>query len=185
MSDGRVYWFATQNAKEGQRDNPVQTKAHLQQLFHGWHDPIESLLETTDESAILRNDIYDRDPIASWSKNRVTLLGDAAHPTTPNLGQGGCQAIEDAALLAECLATNSTVGSAFGEYQTRRMPRTKQIVLSSRRIGDLAQLENPFLSFLRNVAVRATPRFASDRQLNSIVAFEPLTDRERLLLSKN
>jgi len=185
MIGGRVYWFATQNAKEGERDKPGQTKVHLQELFRGWHEPIESILETTEESAILRNDIYDREPISNWSKGQVTLLGDAAHPTTPNLGQGGCQAIEDGVVLAACLAPNSNAEAALREYEARRVPRTRGIVLSSRRIGALAQLENPALSFLRNLTIRFTPQSISEQQLNSVVAYEPLTETEKSFFSKN
>jgi 2-polyprenyl-6-methoxyphenol hydroxylase-like FAD-dependent oxidoreductase len=183
MTDGRVYWFATQNAKEGEQDPPGQAKTRLLQLFGGWHSPIESILEATEDSAILRNDIYDRDPIKEWSKNRVTLLGDAAHPTTPNLGQGGCQAIEDALVLAACLATTVSAVAALRQYQTRRAPRTREIVLASRRIGGLAQVDSPILSYLRNLIVKATPKSLSNRQLNSVVSFEALTGQERGLFS--
>jgi 2-polyprenyl-6-methoxyphenol hydroxylase-like FAD-dependent oxidoreductase len=124
-------------------------------LFRGWHDPIEALIEATDESAILRNDIYDREPLPRWSKNRVTLLGDAAHPMTPDLGQGGCQAIEDAVVLAACLGNSDYVDSALRDYQDRRIPRTSRLVLQSRRIGAMAQWENALLCFVRNAAVRA------------------------------
>jgi 2-polyprenyl-6-methoxyphenol hydroxylase-like FAD-dependent oxidoreductase len=185
MTDGRVYWFATQNAKEGEQDESGQTKAHLRKLFDSWHEPVESILEATEESAILRNDIYDRDPIPQWSKDRVTLLGDAAHPTTPNLGQGGCQAIEDGVVLAVCLATIDNVKAALRKYETRRAPRVREIVLASRRVGTLAQLENPIFGFLRNLAIRATPRSISSRQLDSVVSFEALTENEKLLLAQS
>jgi 2-polyprenyl-6-methoxyphenol hydroxylase-like FAD-dependent oxidoreductase len=184
MTDGRVYWFATQNAKEGERDHPGQAKARLLQLFAGWHAPVESILEATEDSAIVRNDIYDRNPIPRWSKNRVTLLGDAAHPTTPNLGQGGCQAIEDAVVLAACLTTTANVDAALRQYETRRDSRTREIVLASRRIGALAQLENPILSFLRNLIISATPKSVSNRQLNSVVSFEALSEEERALFHR-
>ncbi|HYK39651.1 MAG TPA: FAD-dependent monooxygenase [Candidatus Eremiobacteraceae bacterium] len=184
MACGRIYWFATQNAREGERDDPGQTKTRLRELFSGWHHPIESILEATEETAILRNDIYDRDPIPHWGRNRVTLLGDAAHPATPNLGQGGCLAIEDAAVLTACLATIANPDDALREYENRRFPRTKGIVLSSRRIGEIAQMENAFLSFLRNLAIRATPRSISNRQLNAVASFEALTENEKLLFSR-
>src|SRR5262249_53383280 len=76
----------------------------LARLFAGWHEPITALLEATDDSAVLRNDVYDLDPLPRWGRGRVTLLGDAAHPCAPTLGQGACQAIEDAVVLGRCLA---------------------------------------------------------------------------------
>ena len=183
MTNGRIYWFATQNAKEGEQDHLGQSKVRLLQLFGGWHAPIQSILEATEDSAILRNDIYDRDPISQWGSNRITLLGDAAHPTTPNLGQGGCLAIEDAVVLAACLARTINLDAALREYEARRAPRTRENVLASRSIGKFAQLENPILSFLRNLIISATPRSLSNRQLNSVVSFEALTEQERDLFS--
>lgn len=75
LNDGRVYWFATKNAPEHDRDPVGTVKTRLIDRFHGWHTPIEALLDATPESAILRNDIYDRDPDGPWTADRVTLLG--------------------------------------------------------------------------------------------------------------
>ena len=83
-------------------------KRGLLDLFRGWHAPIEALIEATDESVILRNDVYDRPPLPHWSVGRATLLGDSAHPMTPDMGQGACQAIEDAVILAIASATPPT-----------------------------------------------------------------------------
>src|SRR5262249_16974323 len=101
MTQDRVYWYATSNEREGER-KPGNEKAGLATIFRGWHEPIEALIDATDESAIFRNDIYDRRGLNKWGEGRVTLLGDAAHPMTPNLGQGACQAFEDAVVLARC-----------------------------------------------------------------------------------
>ncbi len=104
IGNGRVFWYATLNCPAGEQDRTGERKARLSQLFDGWREPIGRLLEATDEEAILRNDIFDRRPVHHWGSGRVTLLGDAAHPPTPNLGQGACQALEDALALADCLA---------------------------------------------------------------------------------
>ena len=78
MTEGRVYWYATESVPEGEGDPPEGRKQGLLKLFRGWHEPVEDLIEATDESAILRNDVYDRPPLRHWSVGRVTLLGDAA-----------------------------------------------------------------------------------------------------------
>jgi 2-polyprenyl-6-methoxyphenol hydroxylase-like FAD-dependent oxidoreductase len=86
----------------------------------------------------LRNDIYDRPPLQHWSKGRVTLLGDAAHPMTPNMGQGANQAIEDAVVLAACLKAENDVSAALHAYEARRLKRANAIVQRSARIGQVA-----------------------------------------------
>jgi 2-polyprenyl-6-methoxyphenol hydroxylase-like FAD-dependent oxidoreductase len=131
----RVYWFATRNAPEGERDSPLGSpsgpKVALRRLFDGWHHPVPDLIAETEEWAIRRDDLYDRAPLSgSWGEGRVTLLGDAAHPATPNLGQGACQAIEDAVVLARCLEqivranAKDSVPSALRRYEGLRGERT-------------------------------------------------------------
>ena len=182
MAGGRVYWFATANAREGERDPAGQTKSNLLRSFLGWHRPIEALIEAADESSILRNDIYDLDPLTAWTQGRVTLLGDAAHPMTPNLGQGACQAMEDAVVLAVCLKPAARPENGLAEYQRRRIPRTRAIVLQSRRFGQIAQWQSPFLCGLRDRAVRMTPRALAVRSLKDLVAYHPLSPGDRSLL---
>ncbi len=143
MAGGRAYWYATQAVPEGQGDPPQGRKQGLLDLFRGWHGPIEALIAATDEAAILRNDVYDRPPLRAWSVGRVTLLGDAAHPMTPDMGQGACQAIEDAVVLADCLAGSGDVSPALRAYEDRRIPRTRRVVRESRRAGTIAQRRFP------------------------------------------
>jgi 2-polyprenyl-6-methoxyphenol hydroxylase-like FAD-dependent oxidoreductase len=184
LADGRVYWYATQSGPAGQHDSEGQSKQNLLRLFRGWHEPVESLIEGCANNAILGNDIYDREPLARWSEGRVTLLGDAAHPMTPNLGQGGCQAIEDGVLLAVCLRKSGSVAEGLRAYQDRRIPRTSGIVLASRRIGDFSQWENPLLRTLRDAAMWVTPRKVTIRQIESAIGYQLLTADERGLLAK-
>ncbi len=169
LAGGRVYWFATMNAPEGDRESESETKRRVLGLFRGWHEPIPSLIEATAGSAILRNDIYDRDPLTRWSHDRATLLGDAAHPMTPNLGQGACQAMEDAVVLADCLKKCATAAAGLREYEQRRIPRTSRIVLESRRVGEIGQWENRVLCWFRDTAVRATPRKFAERRISYLV----------------
>ncbi|HKW00571.1 MAG TPA: FAD-dependent monooxygenase [Vicinamibacterales bacterium] len=153
MSDGRVYWFATDNAPAGGRAAAGE-KAELLRLFSGWHAPIEALVEATADRAILRNDIYDRPPLARWGDRRITLVGDAAHPMTPNLGQGACQAIEDAVALARCLKGADDVVAALRAYEASRIRRANEIAEASRRVGMIGQIENRWAIAARNTFVR-------------------------------
>lgn len=183
MSRGRVYWFATNNAPERQRDPEGLTKNTLAQMFRGWHEPIEALIEHADEASILRNDIFDIDPLPQFVKGRVGLLGDAAHPMTPNLGQGACQAIEDAVVLAACLKKHGRVEPALHEYEKRRMPRTRDFVLRSRTFGVLAQWENPVMRAVRDASLRLMPKQMAMRQLKSLLDFRIVTPEEERLFN--
>jgi 2-polyprenyl-6-methoxyphenol hydroxylase-like FAD-dependent oxidoreductase len=169
MSRGRVYWFAAENAAEGARAEDGEL-AYLLRLFRGWHRPIEDLLKATDPSVILRNDIYDRPPLRAWGRGRVTLLGDAAHPMTPNLGQGACQALEDAVALGRALAgVTGDPAPALRAYESRRIPRTSAIVTQSRRIGAMAQWSNPAAVWFRNALAAAVPPGVQLRQMAALL----------------
>jgi 2-polyprenyl-6-methoxyphenol hydroxylase-like FAD-dependent oxidoreductase len=140
--------------------------------FAGWHDPIPAVLESTPEEAILRTDISDRAPVRRWCDGRVTLLGDAAHPMTPNLGQGGGQAIEDAVVLDLVLSAQQDGAIAFQDYETRRIGRTAKVVGASRRFGRLGQIENGAARAVRDFALRMTPPSVSLRGLRWLYDFD-------------
>ncbi|KAL8038401.1 hypothetical protein ABFX02_11G104100 [Erythranthe guttata] len=101
VGGGKMQWYAFHKESPGGVDIPYGKKERLLELFEGWCDNVIELLTATDEDAILRRDIYDRNPTFTWGKGRVTLLGDSVHAMQPNLGQGGCMAIEDGHQLAE------------------------------------------------------------------------------------
>ena len=164
IGGGWIYWFATANAPEGGQD---RDRSELVGRFAEYHSPVRAILEATSDEAILRTDICDRDPIERWSRGRVTLLGDAAHPMTPNLGQGGCQAIEDAGALAAALAEESSVAEAFARYERARVGRANEIVRLSRSLGRTAQLESAAARFVRDLAIRLTPRWVMDRRMRA------------------
>ncbi|HMQ33331.1 MAG TPA: FAD-dependent monooxygenase [Chloroflexaceae bacterium] len=163
MSGGRVYWWATRNAPAGERMAPREAHVLLRERFAGWAEPIPALIAATPPEAVLLNEIADRRPLRRWSRGRITLLGDAAHPTTPNLGQGACQALEDAVALADALAGQDDIPAALLAYERRRIPRTTQIVLQSRRIGQLGQWSHPLACAARDALLRAlvAPRQAA------------------------
>ncbi|MBL0696724.1 FAD-dependent monooxygenase [Comamonas sp. JC664] len=166
---GQTYWFATQNAPAGGRDAPGESKRRLQSLFAGWHAPIEDLITATCDANIVRTDIHDRPPVSRWSRGRVTLLGDAAHPMTPNLGQGGCQAIEDAVVLGECLAGDGPVEAALAAYESRRRERANAFVTRSWSLGRMAQWESAAGRFVRNTLFQLVPSGLAARQLRDLV----------------
>ena len=178
IGGGRIYWFATANTPEGEKDGspggPDGPKATLLRRFGAWHSPIGDLIGAVDEDTILRTDIYDREPLAErWGQGRVTLLGDAAHPMTPDLGQGAAQATEDSVVLARCLGLSGATADALRHYERLRSARTAMVVRRSRRLGRIGQLENPLLCLLRDRALAMTPPKAQLRQLEEVMGYEP------------
>lgn len=172
LNGDKVYWFATDNRPEQEKDDPANRQTELLKLFEGWHFPVTELIATTPAENILRNDIYDLPPLKGWSVGRVTLLGDAAHAMTPNLGQGACQAIEDAVVLAGCLARFDDLAQALALYEELRKGRTARITKQARQVGAVGQWSNPALVWLRKqVARRLLPKLQA-RQLDPILNYE-------------
>ena len=173
LGRGRVYWFVSKNAPEGEHDRPSGSKQTLLGMFCGWHEPVQPLIQATPEEDIRRDDIYDRPPIRRWGEGRVTLLGDAAHPMTPNLAQGACQAIEDAAVLAECLEGVNGVEIALKLYERRRAGRTAMLVRRSRMLGWIGQMENPFARRVRDSLVGKVPERVQSVLLRRLLEYRP------------
>src|SRR5260370_4100267 len=157
MSQARVYWFVQKYAPEGEKDKPGGRKNEVLELFHDWHDPIPAVIEATAETDILRNDIYESELLPHWSRGRVTLLGDAAHTMTPNLGMGACQAIEDGVVLGACLKAEADIAAALKLYERRRVRRANSIARMARLVGQAVQLENPLVSNMRDAIMKRLP----------------------------
>jgi 2-polyprenyl-6-methoxyphenol hydroxylase-like FAD-dependent oxidoreductase len=169
---GRAYWFATKNAPEGEPDEPEGKKAEILRRFSGWHEPIAAVAGSTDEGAILRNDVYYLEPLPRWSEGRVVLVGDAAHATTPGVGQGAAQAIEDAVVLTARLRGGEDLATALAAYEAIRRPRAEAVLKLSRRTDKAAQLASPLGWRLRNALVRGMPERVQRRQLEPLVRYE-------------
>jgi len=171
LADGQLYWFATQVAEYGQQDVGDPRESILP-LFKGWHRPIEQVVEATDPKSILRTDIWDRRPRMPWGQGRITLLGDSAHPMTPNMGQGGGQAVEDAVVLAEVLSQAASLPEGLREYERRRFSRTKFFVDNSHRATALSHGMTPLMRFARRWAVPHVPDWLRERQIRKVFRFE-------------
>lgn len=161
VGDHTACWYATANLCSGIKDNAAERKAETAKRFSTFPEPVKAILHATPESAYLKNDIFDRNPIKKWHEGRILLMGDAAHPTTPNLGQGACQAIEDAITLAGLLKAKHEFRRVFEEFEFKRQERTRRIVLASRHIGQIGQAENPLLCAVRDLSTELMLKLGS------------------------
>ena len=136
-------------------------RSEVLERYAGWHD---LLLRTFSAGEVwYKWALYDRDPIPTWTHGRVTVLGDAAHPMLPYLGQVDCQAIEDGCVLAAALAEEpDDPVAALDLYERSRRPRASQVVLASRERGVSNHLASPLAAWRRDVSIALRRRFGRD-----------------------
>ncbi len=147
--------------------------AELASDFAGWHDTIETLIANMDKDSCYKWALYDRPPMRQWGRDRITLLGDACHPTLPFMAQGAAMAIEDGAVLAACVSSASDVPSALQKYEDLRRERTAQIQLGSRRNAEIFHARG-----LKAVARNAAAGVAGGRVLDRLFRYDALTAHE-------
>ncbi|HJQ31010.1 MAG TPA: FAD-dependent monooxygenase [Pyrinomonadaceae bacterium] len=169
---GRTGWWATANEPEGTPEAPAEHAQKLSRLFEGWPSPVPELIAATPSEHILRNAAYDRTAAGAWVRGRATLLGDAVHPMTPNLGQGGCQAVEDAAVLARCLAKYGDAARALPAYESLRRRRAERVARYSRLYGAVGQLEGRAATALRARLLSSVPEAVGRRLLSLVFDYD-------------
>ncbi|BBT47587.1 FAD-dependent urate hydroxylase HpxO [Acinetobacter baumannii] len=143
VADGRFYFFLDVPLPAGLENNRDEYKKLLKQYFVDWCQPVQQLIERLDPQKTNRVEIHDIEPFTQFYKGRVVILGDAAHSTTPDIGQGGCQAMEDAIYLARSLQIN-TLGleDALRRYQNKRNERANELVLRARKRCDVTHMKD-------------------------------------------
>jgi 2-polyprenyl-6-methoxyphenol hydroxylase-like FAD-dependent oxidoreductase len=151
-----LHWMAVLNSRAGTPPPLEGAKAMLLERFRGWAEPAPGIIEATQPTGIFQLDVFDRDPISNWGTGRVTLLGDAAHPMTFNIGQGSAQAIEDARALAGCLARGPDPETALRRYERTRRWRTANMIRVSRLMGDLGRWEGSTGQAVRDQLLKLT-----------------------------
>lgn len=169
LAENKVYWFACLNAPENDPAMRAKTVDDLKGDFQDFHAPVQEILSLTRNEDLLWNDIIDLKPIPQYAFGSTVLIGDAAHATTPNMGQGACQAIEDAVILAGEMAREADPIKAFRMYEKKRLSRTHWIVNNSWSLGKIAQIENAWLANLRNQAFRLIPNSVNERQMRKVL----------------
>jgi 2-polyprenyl-6-methoxyphenol hydroxylase-like FAD-dependent oxidoreductase len=169
IGQGRFTWYATANVPQ-RAPAPGERLSELRKRFSAWHDPIPALIESTE--LILENGACDLPPLPRWTAGRVTLLGDAAHPCTPNLGQGGGMAIEDAMVLAKCVAREPSIESALHRYESLRRCRTGHIQQRSLLMGHIGQWQNRVVVSGRRVVTSFLPAALFEHNLRRVYSYE-------------
>ena len=215
IGSGKVGWWATANKTAGlspgrkkndetnqgderasvvsPRDKSIESedglanRQELLRLFDGWCEPVLELIQATALTSLVRNAVFDRRPVRKRSAGSLTLIGDAIHPTTPNLGQGGCLAIEDAAVLARCLKKYasdagpvaaekepalSPVSVALRRFERLRFARTAAVARYSRVYGVVGQWENRWAVQLRGVILSTAPKGLTERLFRAVFNYD-------------
>lgn len=165
----RIYWYACINSKANNRKFKNYTIQDLQTHFKDYHAIIPQVLEYTKDEDIIWNDIIDIKPLKHLAYDNILLIGDAGHATTPNMGQGACQALEDVAVLMDELKQTQDIKKAFLSFERRRLQRTKYITRTSKFIGKVAQWDNPILITLRNFILKHSPSKWSQHSLEKLL----------------
>ncbi|MFH6604285.1 FAD-dependent monooxygenase [Maribacter algicola] len=164
IAENKVYWYALKSFKKNKDEFSINS---LQQYFGGYNSVIKDIINSTKREHINTAEISDLKPTDTWFKGNICLIGDSAHATTPNMGQGACQAIEDAFVLSECLHKYE-ITKAFSQYQKLRLPKAHQVVKASWLVGKMAHISNPILIGLRNQMLRSTPSSVNRKQNEQI-----------------
>ena len=169
LINNQIYWYACVNT-------PLKSEVYnytlqdIKNQFKDYSGQIRNTLQKTKQEDIITTPIMDIKPISNYAFNRVLLMGDAAHATTPNMGQGACMAVEDVCVLYDELIKNETdILRAFEGYNRRRLKRTHYIIDTSRLAGKVAQWDNKFLMGVRNFVFRKLPQSITQSPLEDLL----------------
>ncbi|MFF3561281.1 FAD-dependent monooxygenase [Streptomyces sp. NPDC002574] len=169
LTGDRVYCYATAVTPPGGRSADGDERTELRRLFGDWHHPVPEVIAAAAPGTVLRNDVHHLAvPLPAFHRGRIALLGDAAHAMTPNLGQGGCQAIEDAVVLAHLAGPGDDTAAALAAYSAQRLPRTTDVMRRSRSVGRLTTWSSRPAVALRDTLFATVNRFGPRLALHSL-----------------
>jgi 2-polyprenyl-6-methoxyphenol hydroxylase-like FAD-dependent oxidoreductase len=180
MGRDHTYWFATERARQAALAVEGEL-AYLRGRYSAWPEPVPRVLAATEPAVVQRHDIYDRTAARTWAAGPVVLVGDAAHPMRPHLGQGGCQALEDAAILGRFVGDGADLPGAFSRFAAFRRRRVIALVRESALFGTLVNLRPALLSAAAIRATELAPEALLTRHMAAIAsrrAFEMPAERD-------
>lgn len=174
LPNDQLYWYALINAKERDPNYAKYTPQELAKHFTNYHEPVARIINETKPEQMLHRDIVDIHPMEQFFIGRTVFIGDAAHAITPNMGQGACQAIEDANILAECMVRNMPIDQVFTKYDNHRQERIQALSRQCWQLGKIAQLENGLAVAFRNTILKSLPTSMMQKQAQPIYEFPNL-----------
>jgi 2-polyprenyl-6-methoxyphenol hydroxylase-like FAD-dependent oxidoreductase len=162
------YWYMTFDSDPNKHFSSAERQAHAEFLFRSFFPRWTTLLENTLSDDIVQTGISDLKRLSTWSSNRIGLIGDAAHATTPNLGQGGAMAIEDAYSLANAFEQVGLSGRAFELYEKERREKVDWTVSTSWNIGRMCHSKNYMMRALRNAILKKALSRGGEKQIKKL-----------------
>ncbi|KTC85004.1 FAD-dependent monooxygenase [Legionella brunensis] len=168
ISAQEVYWYLTFATRPQNYFSQEEIFSLALSLVRKHFPQHINIIHCTKPQHIIQTDISDLKPLKHWSKNRIGLLGDAAHATRPNLGQGAGQAIEDAMALSLSLKKHGLEAKALEAYHAIRYKKTRFIVNQARFLGKMCHWSLPVLQSIRDFAIRNTPKFIEQKMMDKI-----------------
>lgn len=164
ISEGEVYWFAVKLSDPNLTDDKEDVKNILKNMFSAFHPIVSDIIEHTDKDKIFRGDLSDLELLDKWYSDTICLIGDAAHSMTPDLGQGGAQAIEDAYYLSNFINNLGSLEESYDHFCTYRKPKAEKLVKQSRLTSKIA-ITNRITEVIRNAILKNTPEFYMKKQM--------------------
>ena len=174
VGDEQFYFFFDVPLPIGTPNDPANYRSQLSQYFSGWADPVQQLIQAFDPSQMSRPEIHDFGPIDRLVKGRIAILGDAAHTTCPDLGQGGCQALEDVYVLTQALESSDTIEAALQQYEDRRLDRINSLVLKARQRAQVIHGIDPIVTQQWYEQLASEPPDAVRQAISSVILGAPL-----------
>lgn len=165
LNERQLYWYFLADKDMAEADSDIMP------FLNVYHPSVAQIIKATPKENWFVSPIMDLKPIQQWNLDNVCLIGDAAHATTPNLGQGACQAIEDAYVLGKLLQKHS-INEAFRMYPLMRKEKAHAVVNMSWKIGKLSQIRNPLAIAFRDFVMKVTPDYLNRKQLEKLFALE-------------
>ncbi len=151
-----VYWAAAQARPLHEATPTADMRKEVEDLFAGWPEPVSGIIRATPENAIRLIAVHDLEPLHTWSRANVLLIGDAAHAPLPTSGQGACQALEDAWHLARCLDARGGLDDVFQAFARIRAPKTARLAEQGRVFARGLFATDPEICRIRNERAKAS-----------------------------